>query len=374
MPIDLAYSAVYDSCTMRPTSDGDPTGLPATGEEARNWLRRYGPLGPDAPQPLVVTGAEGAWVEDADGRRYLDFSCGASAPLGYDHPEVARIIAHVPHLPACDGVEWLAPIALMRKLAEMVPGGMNRRVLLVDSGREALAKAIALAQAATGKCRVQYLSELKGDSPRLNTDTAALVCHPLDPRLEPVRRACTDRRILLIDDETGIGPGATGKAFAVEWSGVRPDLYVLGRGWAAGLPFGACVAGSSNLRWNKAGAGGSVTSCAAALELVRLLAGGLLDRAVALEAAMKERLESLCRSSLEGTITGRGLVWTLVFPPESVPAQGFAERCREAGLLLRRLADDALGIRPPLTVEKQEIDAAVGIMGRVMAEFERGRS
>ena len=330
------------------------------------WLVRHGPLGPDSPSPLVAVRADGAWIEDASGQRYLDFSCGASSPLGYNHPGVIRVIKDTGHLPPCESAEWPVRAALMHKLAELVPGGTNRRVLLVDSGREGLARAISLAQAVTGKCGVQYLSELAGADVRIRADTAALIAHPMDPRLTLARRVCTESNILLVDDETGVGPGATGRMLAVEWSDVRPDLYVLGRGWAAGLPFGACITGSSRLHWTSALPGGG-TSPAVALGLIRLLAEGLLEQAARSADILGTRIAGLGDHGFEATACGRGLVWTIVFPPGKVSVDGFTARCAQAGLLLHRLGDNSVGVRPPLIVQKTDIDTAADIMQQVLA-------
>jgi len=355
---------VYDSCVKRPFASSSSQ----TSSDVDAWLRRHGPLGPDAPQPLVAARTAGVWVEDNAGHRYLDFSCGASAPLGYNHPDIIRAINEAGHAPPSESVEWPARVALMHKLAELVPGGTNRRVLLVDSGREALARAIQLAQVETGKRRVQYLSEVRDNSFQISPDTAALVVHPLDPRLKQARQVCTETRTLLVDDETGIGPGTTGRMFAIEWSEIRPDLYVLGRGWAAGLSFGACITGSSKLHWTSATPGGTA-GCSAALELIRLLTEGLLAQSVKSADVLSARMAELGGPGFEATACGRGLVWTLVFPPGTIPADGFAARCSNAGLLLHRVAGCSVGVRPPLIVQEPDIDTAVGIMQQVLAEF-----
>ena len=98
-------------------------------------------------------------------------------------------------------------VVLMHKLAELVPGGMNRRVLVCESGREALARAIELARNETDRTNVTYLSACSEDKPAIGRDVAAVVAHPLDGRIKLARQACDAAGALLIDDEAGIGPG-----------------------------------------------------------------------------------------------------------------------------------------------------------------------
>jgi len=330
-------------------------------------------MGPDAPEPVFVTKAEGAWLFDAAGRKFLDFASGGSAPLGHNHADIVAAGKRAGHRPGTDGAVTPDEIALMHKLAELVPGGMNRRVLVCDSGREALARAIELARAATGRQRVVYLSDLSDSSDEktaVSGDVAAVVAHPLDGRIQQARAACDAAGALLIDDETGIGPGATGRMLALELSGVRPDVYVLGRGWAAGLPFGACVAGSSSLRWKHASAG-NPTGCALALEIIRLLESGLLEQGRGLAASLDKQFEKLNCKRLTPVLWGVGLVRTLVLEAGTRAAAGFVGRCRELGLLLTALSSDTLAIRPPLAASEKDIDFAAQVLGKVFAEFDK---
>jgi 4-aminobutyrate aminotransferase-like enzyme len=342
-------------------------------------------MGPEAAEPVFAEKGEGAWLEDGKGRRYLDFANGGSLPLGYtsgaktgDSPSERAARGTVPVFAACpalgaDGVMWQPEVELMHKLAELVPGGMNRRVLMCDSGREALARAIELARVATGRSRVTYLSDLSDPSDGIFTvsrDVAAVVAHPLDGRIQQARAACDGAGALLLDDETNVGPGASGKMFAVELSGVRPDIHVLGRGWAAGFPFGACVTRSSTLRWER-GSSGNPVGCAAALEVIRLLESGLLEQGRRLAANLDKQFEKLNSMRLTPMLWGVGLVRTLVLKAGTGVAAGFVGRCRELGLLLTVLSGDTLAVRPPLVASEKDVDFAAGVVGKVLAEFDK---
>ena len=361
---------VYDTQTMN-------------SEELRQSYRRHGPMGPEAAEPVFAESGDGAWLDDGKGKRYLDFANGESLPLGYtsgaktgDSPSERAARGTVPTIsgmPGADGVVWQSEVDLMHKLAELVPGGMNRRVLVCESGREALARAIELARAATGRSRVVYLSDLSDEpdkKPVVSGDVAAVVAHPLDGRIQQARAACDAAGALLIDDEAGVGPGACGRMLAVELSGVRPDVYVLGRGWAAGLPFGACVTASSNLRWKHASSG-NPTGCASALEVIRLLESGLLEQGRKLAVYLDRQVEKLGSKRLAPVLWGVGLVKTLVLQSGKGAARGFADRCREDGLLLGVLTGDTLAVRPPLVASEKDADFAAEVLAKVFAEFDK---
>jgi len=350
-------------------------------------------------EPIFAAKGEGAWLEDGEGRRLLDFANGGSLPLGYtsgaktgDSPpegtgprsgventprvcpqRAARgtvpVFASV-HALGADGVVWRAEVELMHKLAELVPGGMNRRVLVCESGREALARAIELARNETHRSNVTYLSHSGEEKPAVGRDVAAVVAHPLDGRIKQVRQACDAAGALLIDDETGIGPGATGRMLAIELSDVRPDICVLGRGWAAGLPFGACVTRSSNLRWEH-GSSGNPLGCSAALETIRLLETGLLEQGRRLAAHLDKRFGALSNSKLEPELYGVGLVRTIAFRRGKDVAEGFVQKCRELGLLLYVLSADTVAVRPPLVAKEKDVDFAAEVVGKVLACFDK---
>jgi 4-aminobutyrate aminotransferase-like enzyme len=339
-------------------------------DELRQWYRRFGPMGPDAPEPILAEKGEGEWLVDAEGKKLLDFASGGSASLGYNHPDIARALNQAGHAPGLDGAVTPGEVALMHKMAELVPGGMNRRVLVCESGREALARAIELARTETHRSCVTYLSQCSEERPATGKDVAAVVAHPLDGRIKHARQACDAAGALLIDDEAGIGPGTTGRMLAIELADVRPDIYVLGRGWAAGFPFGACVTRSSSLRWKCASAGNPI-GCALALETVRLLEAGLLEQGRKLAAYLEKRFGALVSSKLQPELWGVGLVRTIVLRKGKDAVEGLVQKCRELGLLLHALSADTVAVRPPLVASEKDIDFAAEVVGKVLVEFDK---
>jgi acetylornithine/succinyldiaminopimelate/putrescine aminotransferase len=339
-------------------------------DDSRQVFRRCGPLGPDAPEPLVIAKAEGAWLEDGDGLRILDFASGACAPFGHNHPQIAAAMQAAGPLAAVETAIRPVQTELMRKLAELVPGGMNRRVLVCDSGREAMARAIELARLSTTRSHLSYLSHSPGSRPAVSTETAAVVAHPFDARLPDARTACDAAGALLIDDESAIGAGTSGRMFAVELSGVRPDVYVLGSGWASGLAFGACITGSSNLRWAH-GSTGNPLGCVAALESVHLLEGGMLERGRSLAAYLEKTFARVASRALQPALWGAGLVRTLVLKTDKDVADGLAAQCLKNGLLVKVLSKDTIAVRPPLVITEKDIEFAAEVLVKVLAAFDK---
>ena len=255
----------------------------------------------------------------------------------------------------------------MHKLAEIVPGGMNRRVRLCDSGREAMAQALVLARNHTGRDRVVYLAESQG-RPECGADVAALVVHPLDPRFAAAATVCREHGALLVDDETLLAPGISGRLLGVQGMRVRPDLVVLGRGLGAGLPLGAVVAMSSTLRWSRAGTGGSVAACRAALSFLELLETGLLDSVRVLAAYMAARLAELAEYDVVQGVGGAGLA--LVLRLARPKAVGVAAVCRDEGLLVGVVSESVLAMEPPLVADRDGLDRAMVVLGRALARFD----
>ncbi len=337
-------------------------------ESLNAWLRRHGPLGPEQNQPPIIKSAEGIWLKTIDGRRLLDFSCGGVLPVGHSPPPLMQSRQENSRCGLGPGQEHPDRIALMHELAELVPGGMNRRVMLCDSGLEAMAQAVSLAVRHTGKCRVAYLSECAGESPEFGDDVAAVVAHPFDSRLAHAAGFCKESRALLVDDETMLAPGTTGRMFAIEWSGLKPDVYVFGRGMAQGLSFGACVTGSSKLRWEHGTIGASIFACTVAMGYFSMLKHGMLESGTVMGALLRDRLDEFAAKTGGPEVQGAGLAQTLVLK-KGRKADAFVAVCEQQGLLVTRASGSAVQVYPSPVVSKDDIAAGLEMMARAAAEL-----
>jgi adenosylmethionine-8-amino-7-oxononanoate aminotransferase len=129
------------------------------------------------------------------------------------------------------------------------------------------------------------------------------------------------------------------------------------------MPFGACVTGSSKLRWPGYVAGCSGASAAASLKTIELLEAGLLQQSAEAAALLARGLATSC--PMPGAISGHGLVLTISLDSK-VDAARVVQHCLSQGLLLRWLSDNSFGLRPPLVAAVPEIESALRILGQVL--------
>ncbi|HEX9771253.1 MAG TPA: aspartate aminotransferase family protein [Kiloniellales bacterium] len=414
-------------------------------EDARWFLHQS----VSTPCLAAVRKAEGIWIEDLTGRRFMDFHGNSVHHIGYGHPRLIAAIkaqldalSFAPRRYTCE-----TAVELARKLAEVAPGGLSK-VLFATGGSDAVEIALKVARAATGRFKtVSFWDAFHGAGfgaasvggealfrsgpigPLLagsehvpvydcyrnpfgyshtgrephrevcgkvcaalirtvlekEGDVAAVVAEPMRavPYIAPpgfwqdVRRACDEHGALLVFDEIPTGLGKTGRLFACEHEGVRPDILVLGKALGGGvLPIAATlcrpeldVAGQWAL--------GHYTheknpvTCRAALATLEIIADeGLVARAAELGAHALERLNALMdKHRLIGDVRGRGLLMgvELVADRDSrAPAGEAAEqvfyRALERGLSFKVSMGNVLTLGPPLTISRDELDRALDIL------------
>lgn len=189
--------------------------------------------------------------------------------------------------------------------------------------------------------------------------------------------------ILYVVDEVQSGMGRTGKFLAIEHFGVEPDVVVLAKGLASGLPLGAVVSKKKCMKW-KAGThgstfGGNPLACEASLATLDLLEKRLMGNAARMG---KRLLDGLLRLKKEhpmiGDVRGLGLMIgvEMVRNPETLePAvrevHEIVRRAFEHGLLLLPCGENVIRFCPPLVVNRAEVDTAVEIFGRVLSDFRK---
>jgi 4-aminobutyrate aminotransferase len=196
------------------------------------------------------------------------------------------------------------------------------------------------------------------------------------PRLQEI---CRRHGILLVADEVQCGMGRTGKMFAFEHYGIEPDLVILAKGIASGMPISAVIAKEDAMRWNDGGHGstfgGNPVACASALATLRLLQDGLVENAGRTGAYLIERLRGLmARHRLIGDVRGLGLMVGLEVVKdrdsrEPAPSERNAviQRAFERGLLTLPCGASTIRLSPPLVVREPDIDKAVAILDAAFA-------
>lgn len=195
--------------------------------------------------------------------------------------------------------------------------------------------------------------------------------------------------ILLIADEVQSGMGRTGKMFACDHFGVEPDIVCIAKGIASGMPLGAIIAKSDVMNWppgsHASTFGGNPVACVAALETIKLLESELMDNASRVGPYLQYRLRELQkRHSLISDVRGMGLMVGMELSRrtgeqagkragESVPATAEVaeaiQRSFRRGLLLLPCGKSTIRFCPPLVIDEQDVDIAVGIVDEVLGEL-----
>ena len=382
----------------------------------RHTPRNYHPL------PVVVARAEGVWVIDVEGRRYLDMlSAYGALNFGHRHPRlVAAAHAQLDRVtltsrafhndqfgPFCAGLAELAGADLVLPMntgAEAVETAIKTarawgyRVKGVPADR---ARIIVCENNFHGRTTtiVGFSSDHKtrndfgpygpgfqmipyGDADALRAaveaapdETVAFLVEPIqgeagivvppDGYLTAARRICDEYGVLLVADEIQSGLGRTGRTFACDHEGVRPDLYVLGKALGGGiLPLSAVVGSREVLdiyRPSEHGStfGGNPLACAVGREVVSMLATGEPQRYA---AELGERMLAALRAGVDtevAAVRGRGLWAGVELAPGGPTARERCEKLAEAGVLVKETHETTIRVAPPLVITAGELDWAL---------------
>jgi 4-aminobutyrate aminotransferase len=204
---------------------------------------------------------------------------------------------------------------------------------------------------------------------------------PPDGFLLGLRKLCDRHGILLIFDEVQAGIGRTGKMFAWQHAGVRPDIITLAKGLGSGLPIGLAVGAKPIMdRWAPGAHantfGGNPICCAAALATLDLVKNGYTDNAHRMGRRIMERLALLAQQfEFIGDVRGRGLMIGVEFVSDRVtksPAKALAtrivHRAYQNGLLLLECGASGIRLIPPLMIDAALVDEGLALLERSMRE------
>lgn len=185
--------------------------------------------------------------------------------------------------------------------------------------------------------------------------------------IEFVRTVCDENDVLLIFDEVQTGVGRTGKLFAYETVGVKPDILTTAKGIGGGLPMGACLCASFLGNTLTAGThgttfGGNPVACAGSLAVLERMDEAFLAEVTAKGKYIREKVKTF--TAVE-SVRGRGLM--IGVDLKTKKAGDVAAKCCANGLLILT-AKSALRMLPPLTITYEEIDKGLAILERVLAE------
>jgi ornithine--oxo-acid transaminase len=373
--------------------------------------------------PVVIERAQGIWVYDPEGKRYLDFlSCYSAVSQGHCHPRIVKALKDQAEKVTLTSRAFhnaeLGPFC--KELAELCEMDL---VLPMNSGAEAVETAIKVArkwgyqrkgiprdQAEIVVCdgnfhgrtvtivgfsteelyrrdfgpftpgfRVIPFGDAGALEAAIGPNTAAFLVEPIQGEagvvvppagyMAEARRICTENDVLLVADEIQTGLGRTGKLFACQWDDVKPDVYILGKALSGGVyPVSAVVSGSDVLGLFTPGEhgstfGGNPLGIAAAREALRVVVEeDLAGRSRELGDYFKARLETV-RSPHVRAVRGRGLFIGVVL---DVPARPYCEALMAEGLLCKETHEKVVRFAPPLVITREEIDWAFERIDKVL--------
>jgi ornithine--oxo-acid transaminase len=404
-----------------PTTDRKVTsGAELIALTERHAAHNYHPL------PVVVARAEGAWVTDVAGRRYLDCLAAYSAVnFGHGHPEilaaaraqlervtlVSRAFHHdqlgpfCAELAALAGVEMVLPmntgaeavesgIKVARKWGYEVKGVRDGAANIVVAAGNFHGRTTTIvsfsddesARAGFGPYTPGFRTVPYADTAALaaaiDADTVAVLLEPIQGEagvivppadyLPAVRALCTERNVLMIADEIQSGLGRTGATFACDLVGVVPDLYLLGKALGGGVVPVSAVIGRADvlgvLRPGEHGStfGGNPLACAVARTVIRLLAdGGPQRRAAELGAQLHARLNELVGHGVVA-VRGAGLWAGVDIDPALLTGRQVCEGLLVRGVLAKDTHGSTIRLAPPIVVERPELDWAVDQLADVL--------
>jgi ornithine--oxo-acid transaminase len=394
--------------------------------EAESWTaHNYHPL------PVVIVDADGAWVTDVDGRRYLDCLAGYSAlNFGHRHPAIidaarkqiehvtltSRAFLHDQFGPFCKalaelcGMEMVLPmntgaeavetaIKVSRKWGYTVKGVPDGQATIVVAAGNFHGRTTTIisfstdpgAKAGFGPYtpgfRLVPYGDLEAVRAAIDETTVAVLIEPIQGEagvlvppagyLLGLRELCRVRNVLFVADEIQSGLGRTGETFACDHEGVVPDMYVLGKALGGGVvPVSAVVSRSDVLGVLRPGEhgstfGGNPLACAVGLSVVDLLrTGEFQERSRELGAVLHSRLRKLVgRGVVE--VHGRGLWAGIDIDPALMTGRQACERLMTAGVLAKDTHDSTIRLAPPLVVAEEEVLFAVEALASVLSASTR---
>jgi predicted acetylornithine/succinylornithine family transaminase len=361
---------------------------------------------------LTFVRGNGAWLEDGEGRRYLDLVGGiAVVGLGHRHPApLAAAHAQLDKLWHVSNLYWTEPMTRLAELLSERFGGAD--AFFCNSGAEAVEAAIKYARKATGKTgivalensfhgrtlgalsvtgqpakRVAFEPLVPGVTFAKLNDSASLAAsvddetaciliepvqgeggiHPARPEfLARARDLADEHGALLVFDEVQTGVGRTGSFFAWQRLGTKPHVVTLAKGLANGLPIGALLvadeAGGAFEPGDHASTfGGNPVACAAACAVVETVDEALLANVARQGTELTGKLERL-----PGAVEVRGAGLLLGLEIDRVASDVIAA-CVEKGVLVGSAGERVLRLTPPLTITDDELAHGLSVLEEVLA-------
>jgi len=378
------------------------------------------------PLDVVISQANGVWVEDVDGKKYLDCLAAYSAvnqghchlkiiqalveqagkvtltsrafrndQLGPFMRELCELTRYEMAVPMNSGAEAVeTAIKLARKWAYEVKGVPRHEAEIITVAGNFHGRTITTISFSTepsykndfGPFTPGFVTVPYGDSAAvedaITANTAAVLFEPIQGEagvvippagyIKRLREICDRNNVLLIADEIQTGLGRTGKLFACEHEGVRPDLTVIGKALSGGVyPVSAVLSSRAIMGLFKPGEhgstfGGNPLACAVGRAALKVIVEEkLVENSAALGEYFLEQVAEIPSPHVQ-EVRGRGLFVGVELKPEAGGARRFCEALKDRGILCKETHDNVIRFAPPLVIDKATIDWALPAIREVL--------
>jgi len=378
------------------------------------------------PLDVVIERGEGVWVYDVDGKKYLDcLSAYSALNQGHVHPdilaamveqakkvtitsrafrndqlplfyqEISEMTGYEMSLPMNSGAEAVeTAVKLARKWAYQVKGIPRHQAEIIVGSGNFHGRTVSIVSFSTepsyrddfgpftpGFAVVPY-GDVSAVERAITPNTAAVMLEPIQGEagvvvppegyLRRVADICKKNNVLLIADEIQTGLGRTGKLFASEYDGVRPDITIVGKALSGGFyPVSAVLADKALLGLFKPGEhgstfGGSPLAAAVARASLKVIRDEkLVENAAKMGEYFKEQLEEIPSPHVK-LVRGKGLLIGVVLKPEAGGARRFCEALQSKGILAKETHEHVIRFAPPLIIHQETLDWAIPIIHDVL--------
>ncbi len=375
------------------------------------------------PLPIVISKAEGIWVEDPEGNRYMDMLSAYSAVShGHRHPKIIEVLKN-----QADRVTLTSRAfrndqlgLFYEKVAEVTGKEM---ILPMNTGAEAVETAIKAARRwgyfekgipedkaeiivcagnfhgrtitiisfsstpeykegfgpLTPGFKIIPYGDINALEEAINPNTAAFMVEPIQGEggiiippegyIREARKLCNKNNVLFVADEIQSGFGRTGKMFGCDWEDVKPDVYILGKALGGGVyPVSAVAADKEVLGVFEPGShgstfGGNPLGCAVARKAIELLIEeNLIENSRELGEYLLNKLRKINNPIIK-EIRGKGLFIGIELKE---PARTYCEQLKNEGILAKETHENVIRFAPPLIITKEEIDQVVDKVYKVL--------
>ncbi|MGM0873200.1 MAG: ornithine--oxo-acid transaminase [Bacillota bacterium] len=392
-------------------------------EKVINQTEQYGANNYN-PLPIVISKAEGIWVEDPEGNAYMDMLSAYSAVnQGHRHPKIiqalkdqadrvtltsrafhndqlgpwyeriARITQKEMALPMNTGAEAVeTAIKAVRRWGYQVKGIADNQAEIIACvgnfhGRTMTAVSLSsdeeyrkgFGPMLPGIKLIPY-GDIEALKAAITPQTAGFLFEPIQGEagilipptgfLKEAFDVCKANNVLFVADEIQAGLGRSGKMFACDWDEIIPDMYILGKALGGGVfPISCVVANRDVLGVFNPGShgstfGGNPLACAVSIASLDVLEEeNLVDRSLNLGNYFVERLKDINNPIIK-EIRGRGL---FIGVELTEPARAYCEKLKENGLLCKETHETVIRFAPPLVITEEELDWAIERIKRVLS-------